>query len=467
MSPLEEAATRAVARHLGRAIPVRATSALSSDPEITVGIATIKIVTEEQVQAIAFGRLGAEPQVIVRLDPLSRDVADLTPFATFLGATVDAAMAHGGDLRVWIPHASALETLDVLGHRYWRNQTAPTEIKRMGEICRIIAHEAIMPGQQLVANASDLLRAHAITGQTPIEDGHLGASLAWFDPAILDPLTEARARIRLPASGVLANVPGRQDDDQVDRLRKVAKNSSGRARTAAQQEIARILRAAVIREWGMLVTARNAFIGLALPPAGLGDLVKRSRDHVSYALANGHFPARQAHRVAIEFDEMEAGQQLAEQAALKNDPSWRDQAHRSGSVIRGTIAEVDQPRRGFKPCFIAIDTAQSIVRTRRDDQIELVGTNVKGVIRRIETRAGHGTRLRVEITNGVRSHAVLTLGAPVEVIDQGFGYTRFQTFNLVRDREPWLFFGDAPPVLPAGAHPTISPLAIASARRRP
>src|SRR5690348_17871175 len=118
MNALEQAATRVLARHLGRAIPIRATSSVGSDPEITIGIATIKIVTEEQVQAIAFGRLDAKPDVIVRLDPISRDVADLVPFATFLGANADAAAALDGSFRVWIPHASALETLDVLGHRY-------------------------------------------------------------------------------------------------------------------------------------------------------------------------------------------------------------------------------------------------------------------------------------------------------------------------------------------------------------
>jgi hypothetical protein len=467
MNALEEAATRVLARHLGRAIPIRATSSMASDPEITIGIATIKIVTEEQVQSIAFGRLDADPEVIVRLDPISRDVADLVPFATFLGTIADSAAARDGDFRVWIPHASALETLDVLGHRYWRNQTAPTEIRRMGEICRIVAHEATMPGQQLVANAADLLRAHVITGQTPIEDGHLDGLLTWMNPAAHDPLTEARARIRLPASGILANTPDQRDDDRVDQLRKIAKNASGRAHATARREIARILRAAVLREWNMLVAARAAFLGLALPPSGLGDLVKRSRGRVAHALANGHFPARQAHRLAIEFEEMEAGQQLAEQAALENDPSWRDQAYRSGAVIRGTISEVNQQRPGFKPCFIAVDTAQSVVRARRDDQIKLVGTNVKGIVRSIEAWTAHGTRLRIEVTNGVRSSGVLAVGVPVEIIDQGFGHTRFKTMNLVNDRQPWLFYADAAPTLAGNPPPAISPLAIARARRRP
>jgi hypothetical protein len=45
------------------------------------------------------------------------------------------------------------------------------EIVRMGEICRILAHEAVFAGQQVIADAAQLLRDHAITGQAPAEDG--------------------------------------------------------------------------------------------------------------------------------------------------------------------------------------------------------------------------------------------------------------------------------------------------------
>jgi hypothetical protein len=41
----------------------------------------------------------------------------------------------------------------------------------MGEICRILAHEAVFAGQQVIADAAQLLRDHAITGEAPAEDG--------------------------------------------------------------------------------------------------------------------------------------------------------------------------------------------------------------------------------------------------------------------------------------------------------
>src|SRR5262249_47764931 len=233
----------------------RRLSTLSADPGTTIGIATIKIVTEEQVQAIAFGRIGGEPEILVRLDPISRDVSDLQPFAAFLAAVAGDAQRDDGALRVWIPHTGTLEALDVLGHRYWRNQSAPDAIRRMGEICRIVAHEHAFPGQQTIADAAGILREHVSTGLTPIEEGHLNAVLAWVDPAVRQPLEESRERIRVPASGVLPNTPDQPLDDRVDRLRREAKGALGGRRVALQREIALILSNAVLREWRLMVEA--------------------------------------------------------------------------------------------------------------------------------------------------------------------------------------------------------------------
>src|SRR5258708_13982348 len=156
MSDYTDALNRILARSLNTAVPIRTASSMCSDPTVTIGIATIKIVTEEQIQALAFGPLNATPTLILRVNPIGRDVADLAPFATFLDQVASRAIAAEGELRVWVPHAETIEALDILGHRYWRNQNAPTAIHRMGVICRNIAHEAPFPGQQLVADSRAL-----------------------------------------------------------------------------------------------------------------------------------------------------------------------------------------------------------------------------------------------------------------------------------------------------------------------
>lgn len=57
---------RAQAREQGRAIVMRENTALAPDPPAVFGIAPVKVVAEEIVQAIAYGRIGEEPRTVVR-----------------------------------------------------------------------------------------------------------------------------------------------------------------------------------------------------------------------------------------------------------------------------------------------------------------------------------------------------------------------------------------------------------------
>lgn len=467
MNAFDDTLHRVMARHTGRAIPIRTSSGLSTDPDVSIGIATIKIVTEEQIQAIAFGSLDGEPEVIVRLDPIGRDVTDLLPFAAFMNRTVDRALAAGGALRVWIPHSVTLEALDVLGHRYWRNQTAPDPIVRMGELCRIVAHESIFAGQQVVADAAALLQDHVVTGLAPIEEGHLDAILAWLDPSVQDPLTEARKRIRLPASGILPNTPDHPIDDRIDRLRKEAKGAVGHRRTSLEVEIEDILQRWVLREWRLLIEARRAFLGLGLPSIGLDGLIKDSTDRMNYALANGHFPARRPDKLAVHLAQMEAGLEKTELAALESDSVLREQAQRAGGVVLGFVSDVRQQRRNFKPCDIDVDSDQGVIRFRLDDKVRVVGTNVTGIVRALSLTPTGGTRVSIEITSGVRRTAILSVGARLEVIRDGYGFVNYHAFKLVRQRQPWILFGAAAPSLTAGMPTGRSPLVIAAEARCP
>ncbi|RST30125.1 hypothetical protein HMF7854_04265 [Sphingomonas ginkgonis] len=466
MNGFEDSLHRVLARSRRQAISARTSSRLSPDPDVTIGVATIKIVTEEHIQALAFGSLDQEPTIVVRLDPIGRDVSDLLPFARFLDENVTRAMSAGAPLRVWIPHAITLEALDVLGHRYWRNRTAQHEIVRMGELCRVIAHEATIPGQQLVADATALLQDHVVTGMSPIEEGHLDAILAWFDPSVPDPLVESRERVRLPASGILPNTPDHPEDDRIDRLRKEAKAARGSRRARLEAQIAAILRHWVRREWQLLVEGRQAFLGLGLPSSGLDELVADSSKRVGDALANGFYPARQPHRLAAELGTMEAGEEKATFAALENDPMLRQQAIRAGGVVAGEVGAVRQPRPGYNPCSIDIHSQQGVNRLRQDDKVRILGTNVTGVVRGLSSIPG-GVRIDLEIKTGVRTRHVLTTGAPVELVRAPFAFVNYRALSAVAAQQPWVFYSSAPPVLSARTPPVISALAAAQAMRRP
>jgi hypothetical protein len=457
---------RVVARRLNRAVPLRTAGGMSPDPAVTIGIATIKIVTEEQIQALAFGPLDAPPTLVLRLNPIGRDVADLEPFAALMDQVAIRALAADGELRVWVPHTETIEAIDILGHRYWRNQTAPAAITRMGEICRTIAHEATFPGQQVVADARALLQEHVVTGLAPVEEGHLGAVLAWLDPAIRDPLIEARNRIRLPASGILVNTPDQPFDDRIEYLRKELKGATGRRRARLVAEVQDILRQGILREWNLMIEARRAFLALGLPAAGLSDLAKDSKDRLKYALANGHFPARRPDMLAKWLGQMEAGAAKAEFAALQTDPVVRDEAQRVGAVVRGVVSAVRQPKPGFHPCAIHVDSPQGTVRLRSDDKVVVAGSRVTGIVRAFQPIAGGGTRVTIEITAGVKQSGLLSVGARLDILRQTYGFVNYRALRAVSARQPWAFFGTTAPALPSGSADGLSAIRIAAGARR-
>lgn len=466
MNVLQQVASRAVARELGRAITVRQSRSIAPDPACTIGVATVKIVTEEQIQAIAFGLIDAPPNIVVRLDPLGRDASDLLPFAAFTAQIRERILRQDEQLRVWIPHDPALESIDVLGHRYATNRNAADALRDMGSFCRTIADEATFPGQQLAVNAGAILREHVVTGMAPIEEHHLGALLAWLEAGRTDALVEARRRARVPASGVLPNTPDRPLDDRVEFLRRRAKHGSPAAAAAARAEIEAILREVVLREWGLLVAARHAFWGLPLTSQTLDKLFSKSQARVRHGLETGFYPAVSPERIAARLGEMEAGRSVAERLDVEYDATIRAQARRSGSVVAGRIVAVDQPRPKFKPCRIEVESSQAAVRVRRDDKVTILGEKVSFIVREIAATPAGGTRLRLEVDTGVRAMQAFPVGTAIELTEEPYAFVPHKRFALIRQRQPWIYYGTSVPTLVAQPTPSTSPLELVAARRR-
>jgi len=466
MNVVQEVASRAVARELGRAITVRQSSSVAPDPACTIGVTTVKIVTEEQVQAIAFGLIDAPPNIVLRLDPLGRDASDLLPFAEFTAQIRDRVLTREEPLRVWVPHEAALECIDVLGHRYATNTNASDELRDMGAFCRIAADEATFPGQQLVVNAAATLREHVVTGMAPMEEYHLGSILAWLEVGRTDALAEARRRARVPASGVLPNTPDRPLDDRVEFLRRRAKHGSPAAAAAARAEIEAILREVVHREWDLLVAARRAFWDLPLTAQGLDKLFSTSQARVRYGLENGFYPAVSPERIAARLGEMEAGRAVAEHVDVEYDATIRAQARRSGTVVAGQIVAVDHPRPKFKPCRVEVESIQTAVRVRRDDKVKIVGEKVSFIVREIAATPSGGTRLRLEVDAGVRAMHAFPVGTTIELSEEPYAFVAHKRFALIRRRQPWIYFGTSAPTLVSRPAPSTNPLELVAARRR-
>src|SRR5919112_1212434 len=162
-------------RRLGRALPIRSTYSVAADRPKTFGIAFIRVAGEERVQAIAYGLIGTRPSVITICNPLARGAHELEPFARALDEYLAVSYSRKQLPRVWLAHPAALTVLDLLGYRYQSNRHASEELRTMGRQCRALCEEATFPGQQVLAVASTLLMDHIITGQSAVEDQHLGA----------------------------------------------------------------------------------------------------------------------------------------------------------------------------------------------------------------------------------------------------------------------------------------------------
>jgi|SRR6516162_11631779 hypothetical protein len=133
-SPLS-ASGKSKAQKVSRSLPV----ALDVLPAF--GFAPIKLVSEEVVQAIAFGDVQGQPTIATRWNPLSRDASAFEAFASALDAYITASMAANRLPRIWVPHEGALRQLELLGHRYRNNQRATASLRRMGAQCRALMEE--------------------------------------------------------------------------------------------------------------------------------------------------------------------------------------------------------------------------------------------------------------------------------------------------------------------------------------
>jgi hypothetical protein len=451
-----------------RAVPTRGAFGLSPDPAVTIGITTIKIVTEEHVQAFAFGGFDEAPQVIGRIDPLGRDASDMEPFAAWLIEKFERARRLDQSPRVWLPHGQTLETLDVLGHRYERNPAASESLQRMGAICRIIAREHRYEGQQVVAIASSLLLDHVATGQSPAEDAHLGALLAWINPPSDGTTIELAARRAIePAGGVLANHPARQDDDRIETLRHQWKRSVGARRAASEILIREILERAALDEWALLTEARAGFWRIGLSLGSLDACAAESKSRVLYALdRGGAIVPRNAIPRIREMTVLENSQELAQDAGLMADPVLRAIARRKGRVLSGRVVRVEQNVPGKNPCTLTVATAQRDLRFRRDDAIAAIGTAIVGKVLDVAyDEATGGSLARILVQKGVRNErAILVVGSELEWIHHN-GFPLFMKQKAVNGLvTPWMLAEDgAAPPLPA--RPSLGPDLIAVAQR--
>ncbi|MFJ5139860.1 hypothetical protein [Streptomyces sp. NPDC088707] len=103
-----------------------------------------------------------------------------------------------------VPSRAGIEYVRLLGRSTRFRRTAeqdpetpfpaPPRVPLLGRWLTHLGDRARVPGSSLLLSATDLLNRHWATGQSSLEDQHLGALLAWIDPSGGEPGAEAALR---------------------------------------------------------------------------------------------------------------------------------------------------------------------------------------------------------------------------------------------------------------------------------
>ncbi len=195
-----------------------------------------------------------------------------------------------------VPNAAGVEYVRLLGRATRFRRTAeedpaepypaPSRVPLLGRWLTHYGERARTPGSALLVAMTDLLTRHWATGQSGLEDQHLGALLAWIDPPPgWSGLRAAlRAQTARGADGLLVSPPAGPATDPVFDNRVLspamarydAARTAGAGTEAAVREIRALLESQLRPTWEEMW--RGVDLLRALPPGGhVADRWKRDR----------------------------------------------------------------------------------------------------------------------------------------------------------------------------------------------
>jgi hypothetical protein len=242
--PLLTTLARAEAMAGGRAVPAATVRHrhLAADPVVFV-----PLTTAGEAGAPLGALIGTDrdaPDLLVVPRPLDRELR-FAFFAGLAGALLPVLEAYEERVEVEpatrnreetevcadapqlvVPNAASLDYVRLLGRstRFLRTvrdpdapHPVPVPVPLLGRWLTHYAERARTPGSALLVAMTDLLTRHWTTGQSAMEDQHLGALLAWIDPPPgLDGATAAaRAQTGRGPDGLLLSPPAGPATDPV------------------------------------------------------------------------------------------------------------------------------------------------------------------------------------------------------------------------------------------------------------
>lgn len=343
--------------------------------------------------AALVGRDRDDPRLILAPEPRNRDMQfrALAELGSVICELFDEASAEREPVphknkppwqrctrapQVLLANDAALDLLSRLGRRmrpagFGGDFEVPPQVNIGGAHLAFFADAGQRPGSSVALVATRELARHWVTGQSAVEDGHLGAQLAWHDPELLRDIAPevvgdrdlarmhgaAAARLieQIPM-GVLTN-PDCDNEELLPALEEFNARRQGSSDPSVIDPIKGDLEALLTREltplWRALWVAYDRLADLneaeSVPKRWEDDRSAFTR-HVDYIERGGRIASvDSAKRAVMLLADWEGAQARLERAETLEDPLAMAAAVAAGHAISGEVVSVDRDHRELTP----------------------------------------------------------------------------------------------------------------------
>lgn len=230
-------------------------------------VAFIRQAGESRPWGIAYGRVrDAEPKIISVPDGRNRNLVGemCTIFAEYLleyfraeGQVFDPITEEDKDPlllpQVWVPGDKHVEMFHFLEYAFWRSSKADDRkdiLPTLARLCGWIHRESHLKGQQVIVDASKILRDSYVFPTDSSGLGHVGACLEWFNQN--NSLNEKRLKARSQMfSHVSPTLDTRLDQDVLEPLLDKRIKAIGDKKNTKSFDLAieEALRPELLRRW--------------------------------------------------------------------------------------------------------------------------------------------------------------------------------------------------------------------------
>jgi hypothetical protein len=383
--------------------------------------------------AAMLGADRANPQLLVVAQPRNRD--QRFAFAHLLGRRLLAeimpreslrrpAAAGGGERcsdapQIWVPNQAGVEFVRMLGRstRFRRTTgpvAVPANVPAMGKWLTFYVDRAQYPSSNLLMAATTALSQHWATGQSAVEDEHLGSLLAWIEPdhdaggfATAD---VAEDPIEHPPAGP-ATDPTFDNAVLAPMIRRYHDNPhDGAARSRAQSEIETALHGQLIEAWQQVWQAIDLLREI---PAGEHVAARWDNDLYSFTRASDWFAggtgAQRKRDLAVEaarrLHDLERDHQMYDAQRAIDDPLVMAEARMAGEAFVALVTDAEPLRRTGprkKAPRITVETSDPVRLSVGDDGLrDPARPRQKTEVLAIEELEGGRLQIVLELSEGM------------------------------------------------------------------